>query len=66
MKYAVTIAKDGTPYFHIEADSDTDTPGDALTLARQLRGTFANFKEEELAEVTGFGDSEPRFVVQDG
>lgn len=46
MKYAVTIAKDMTPYFHIEAEADED-PADARQLAEDLRDAFAGYKEGE-------------------
>lgn len=51
MKWAVTIAKDMTPYFHIEGDDDAsagaDTPHQARLLAEELRDAFEGFKEGE-------------------
>lgn len=48
MKFSVTIAKDGTPYYLVEGDAEAgDDAAGARAMADALRDAFDGFKEGE-------------------
>ncbi len=46
MKFTVTIAKDGTPYFSVEGTTPGDSPAGARHVCEELRAAFVDWGEQ--------------------
>lgn len=48
MKFTVTIAKDGTPYFSVESTQPTDSAAGARAIADELVKAFADWDPDRV------------------